>query len=145
VPKKSKLGDMLAPMAHGNIELARDLFDRWAKRDYDGLMSVSKSDVEIYSRFASLGGEPYRGREGLRRWIAEIEATFGRFDVSTDDFRDLEDRVLILGSIHLQGKGSGIEMDQPMGWLFELEDGKLARMRFYSSHAEALEASGLES
>ena len=132
-------------MAKDNVQLARDLFANWANRDYDGLMAVSKPDVEIFSRFASLGGEPYRGREGLARWIAEIEAIFGRFDVSTDDFRDLEDRVLILGHIRLQGKGSGIEMDQPMGWLLELEDGKLARMRFYSSHAEALEASGLES
>jgi ketosteroid isomerase-like protein len=131
-------------MAQDNVQLARDLFERWAKRDYDALMADAKPDVEIYSRFASLGGEPYRGREGVVRWIAEIEATFGRFDVSTDDFRDLADSVLILGSIRLQGKGSGIEMDQPMGWLLELEDGKLARMRFYSSHAEALEAAGLE-
>ena len=145
VPEESSSAILSPPMAQDKVQLARVLFELWAKRDYDGLMSVSKPDVEIYSRFASLGGEPYRGREGLTRWIAEIEATFGRFDVTTDDFRDLEDSVLILGSIRLQGKGSGIEMDQPMGWLFELEDGKLARMRFYSSHAEALEASGLES
>jgi ketosteroid isomerase-like protein len=132
-------------MSPGNVELARDLFERWAERDYDALMEASKSDVEIYSRFASLGGEPYRGRDGLERWIAEIEANFGRFEVRTDDFRDLGDRVLILGDIQLRGRTSGIEMDQPMGWLLELEDGKLARMFFYSSHAEALEASGLES
>jgi ketosteroid isomerase-like protein len=131
-------------MPRDNIELARDLFEHWAKRDYDALMADAKPDVEIYSRFASLGGEPYRGREGVVRWIAEIEAIFGRFDVSTDDFRDLEDGVLILGSIRLQAKGSGIEMDQPMGWFLELEEGKLARMRFYSSHAEALGAAGLE-
>jgi ketosteroid isomerase-like protein len=137
--------EYFATMGQDNVQLARDLFEQWANRDYDGLMAVSKPDVEIYSRFAALGGEPYRGREGLTRWIAEIEATFGRFDVSTEDFRDLEDSVLILGSIRLKGKGSGIEMDQPMGWLLELEDGKLARMRFYSSHREALEASGLES
>jgi ketosteroid isomerase-like protein len=132
-------------VAQDNVELARDLFERWAKRDYDALMAAAKPDVEIYSRFASLGGEPYRGREGVMRWIAEIEAIFGRFEVRTDDFRDLTDRVLVLGDIRLQGKGSGIEIDQPMGWLLELEDGKLARMYFYSSHAEALEASGLES
>jgi ketosteroid isomerase-like protein len=127
-------------MSQENVELARDLFEHWAERDYDALMVAAKPDVEIFSRFASLGGEPYRGPVGVRRWIAEIEAIFGRFEVRTSDFRDLGDRVLVLGDIQLQGKASGIEIDQPMGWLLELEDGKLARMFFYSSHAEALEA-----
>jgi ketosteroid isomerase-like protein len=126
-----------------NLELARDLFERWRARDYDALMEAAQPDVEIFSRFSSLGGEPYRGPDGVRRWIAEIEATFGRFDVRTSDFRDLGDRVLVLGGIRLQGKASGIEIDQPMGWLLELRGGKLARMFFYSSHAEALEAAGL--
>ena len=129
-------------MSQQNVELARDLFDRWRARDFDALMEVAVPDVEIYSRFASLGGEPYRGEEGVRRWVAEIEASFGQFDVHTSDFQDFGDRVLVLGDIRLQGKVSGIEMDQPMGWLLELERGKLARMYFYSSHAEALEAVG---
>jgi ketosteroid isomerase-like protein len=130
-------------MSQQNLELARDLFERWTARDFDALMEVAVPNVEIFSRFASLGGEPYRGEEGLRRWIAEIEASFGQFDVHTSDFRDLGDRVLVLGDIRLEGKVSGIQMDQPMGWLLELEDGRLARMFFYSSHAEALEAAGL--
>ena len=131
-------------MSQQNLELARDLFEHWRERDYDALMEAAVPDVEIYSRFASLGGEPYRGEDGVRRWIAEIEGTFGRFDVRTTDFQDLRDRVLVLGDIRLQGKGSGIEIDQPMGWLLELQDGKLARMFFYSSHAEALEAAAAE-
>src|SRR5438270_916948 len=77
------------------------------------------------------------------RWIAEIQATFDRFEVRPSDFRDLGDRVLALGAIGLQGKASHIEIEQPMGWLLELRGGKLIRMFFYSSHAEALEAAGL--
>jgi hypothetical protein len=50
---------------------------------------------------------------------------------------------LVLGAIDLEGKASGVGIEQPMGWLLELQDGKLARMFFYSSHAEAREAAGL--
>lgn len=130
-------------MANDNVELARELFKQWSARNYDYLLAAAVPDVEIHSRFASLGGEPYRGEDGVRRWIAEIDASFGRFEVRTTDIRDLEDRVLVLGEILLEGRTSGIEMVQPMGWLLELRDGKLARMLFYSSHAEALEAAGV--
>jgi ketosteroid isomerase-like protein len=30
-----------------------------------------------------------------------------------------------------------------LGWVWELEDGRVARMRDYFTHAEALEAAGL--
>ena len=130
-------------MSRENVELAVDLFDRWTARDFDFLFESSLPDVEIYSRFASLGVEPFRGPDGVRQWVAEIEQSFGRFKVRTDEFVDLGDRVLVLGGIDLEGKASGVEIDQPMGWLLELRDGKLARMFFYSSHAEAREAAGL--
>jgi uncharacterized protein len=127
-------------MSRENVELARDLFEQWSARNYEFLIEFAHPEVEIFSRFASLGGEPFRGPEGVAQWIAEIEQTFGQFNVRTDDFLDLGDRVLVLGGIDLEGKASGIEIEQPMGWLLELQDGKLARMFFYSSHAEAREA-----
>ena len=130
-------------MSQENVELVRDLFELWSARNYEEFIEYAHPDVEIFSRFASLGGEPYRGPEGVRTWVAEIEQSFGKFQVRADDFRDLGDQVLVLGAINLEGRTSGIEIEQPMGWLFELRDGKLARMLFYSSHAEALRAASL--
>jgi ketosteroid isomerase-like protein len=130
-------------MSQENVKLVHDLFEQWSAGNYEFIIQTAQPDVEIFSRFASLGGEPYRGAEGVRQWVEEIELTFGRFEVRTSELRDLGDRVLALGAIGLQGKTSGIEIEQPMGWLFELEGGKLARILFYSSHAEALEAVGL--
>jgi ketosteroid isomerase-like protein len=49
----------------------------------------------------------------------------------------------VLGAVRFQGKASDIEMSHPFAWVCELRDGALARMYFYSSHAEALEAVGL--
>jgi ketosteroid isomerase-like protein len=127
-------------MSYANVDLVRDLFEQWSAGNYESFIESAHPDVEIFSRFASLGGEPYRGAEGVRQWIEEIEQTLGRFEVRTSEVRDLGNRVLALGAITLEGKASGIEIEQPMGWSFELRDGKLARMFFYSSHAEALEA-----
>ena len=130
-------------MSNENVEIVRELFARWTAGEYDSFIELAQPDVELYSRFASLGGEPYRGADGVRQWVAEIDQNFEQFGVRTSEFRDLGERVLALGSILLKGRASGVEIDQPMGWLFELRGGKLARLHFYSSHSEALEAAGL--
>jgi ketosteroid isomerase-like protein len=57
--------------------------------------------------------------------------------------RDLGNDVLAIGGIHLRARGSGLDLKEPMGWVFEFRDGQLARMRFYAQPAEALAAVGL--
>jgi ketosteroid isomerase-like protein len=101
--------------------------------------------VEIWSKYASLdeGGGPYRGHAGMRKWRAEIDRNFELHEVFADDVRDLGGKVLVLGGVHFRGEASGLDMRHPFAWVCEMRDGALARMFFYSSHAEALEAAGL--
>jgi ketosteroid isomerase-like protein len=130
-------------MSQENVELVRRGFARWNEGDYDFFFSSSTPDVELLSRFGSLTGEPYRGHEGVRAWLADIQHAFERFDLWLDEVRDLGDDVLALGGIRMRSRGSGLEMKEPMGWVFEFRDGRVARMRFYASPSEALEAAGL--
>jgi ketosteroid isomerase-like protein len=130
-------------MSEGNAQVVRSGFARWNEGDYDFFFESAAPDVELLSRFGSLNGEPYRGHEGVREWLADIEQSFERFDLWLDEVRDLGDDVLAIGGINLRARGSGLDMKQPMGWIFEFRGGRLARMRFYSQPAEALAAVGL--
>jgi len=56
---------------------------------------------------------------------------------------DTDDRVVALGRVRLRGKGSGVGVDQPHGWLVEFKDGKVFRFRHFARPQEALEAAGL--
>jgi ketosteroid isomerase-like protein len=105
-------------MSQENVELVREGFARWNEGDYEFFLESTAPDVELLSRFGSLRGEPYRGHEGVREWLADIQQSFERFDL-------------------------GLDMKEPMGWVFEIRDGRLARMRFYAQRSEALEAVGL--
>jgi ketosteroid isomerase-like protein len=69
--------------------------------------------------------------------------SFERFDLWLDDVRDLGDEVLAIGGLNLRARGSGLDMKEPMGWVVEFRDGRVARMRFYAQPADALEAVGL--
>ena len=126
----------------------RQAVARWGAGDDDGLLdfliSISAPDIELYSRFGGFGGEPYRGHDGLRAWLADIEENFERLDPWLDETRAAgDDRVLALGGISFRARESGVEMAERTGWVFEFRNGLLRRMMFYGSPREALEAVGL--
>ena len=130
-------------MSQENVDLVRDGFVRWNEGNYDFLFDSAAPDIELLSRFGSLTGEPSRGHAGVREWLADIHQSFERFDLWLDDVRDLGDKVLAIGGINMRARGSGLDMNEPMGWVFEFRGGHVARMRFYAQPAQALEAVGL--
>jgi ketosteroid isomerase-like protein len=130
-------------MSQENAELVHEGFARWNRGEFGYFLDNAAPDVELFSRFGSLTGEPYRGHAGVREWLAEIHHNFERFELWCDEVRDLGDEVLAIGGIDLRARGSGIDMRQRMGWVFEFRDGRVARMRFYAQPDDALEAVGL--
>ena len=59
------------------------------------------------------GGGPYRGREGVEKWVADIRDNWEELQALPQEFRDLGDRVLVLGRLRARGKGSGAPVDTP--------------------------------
>jgi ketosteroid isomerase-like protein len=85
-----------------------------------------------------------RGVDGLRTWFTEIDEQFGRWQLDVDEIREANpDRLLVLGSIHLRGRESGVEFEQPMAWLIDFREGRLLRIQMYVDRSEALAAAGL--
>jgi ketosteroid isomerase-like protein len=134
-------------MSQENVEIVRQGYARWRGDNddlVDFLISNSAPDIELYSRFGGFTGEPYRGHDGLRAWLADIQEHFERFDPWLDEARATgDDRVVALGGISFRARESGIDMAEQMGWVYEFRNGLLRRMMFYGSSSEALEAVGL--
>ena len=64
-------------MSQRNLELVREAYTCWQAGDNDSpldfYLATSAPDVELYSRFGGLAGEPYRGHDGVRAWLTEIQ------------------------------------------------------------------------
>lgn len=58
----------------------------------------------------------------------------------TQSLEEREDAVLVLGRMYLRGRASGIELDQETGWIVDVRDGMMHRLRSFLSHGEAREA-----
>ncbi len=128
-------------MSQENVQLVQAWFQRWnrGERDFpsDELLDP---DFQVISR---LQREPFRGREGLRRWMEEIDEQFRDWELVGDEWREVGDLVVVLGQVRLRRKEGGAASGQPGGWLFEFKDGRLFQLRPFLRPEEALEAAGL--
>ena len=127
-------------MSQETVELVQSWFKRLNRGDRDLSTDELHPDFQVVSR---LQDKPFEGREGLHRWMQEVDEQFRDWELVGDEWRDAGDHVVVLGRLRLRGKGSGVGVEQPHGWLVEFKDGKVFRFRHFARPQEALEASGL--
>jgi ketosteroid isomerase-like protein len=127
-----------------NVDLARRAFEAFGERDLAAVLELMHEEVEFLPATASLttGGEPYRGHDGIARYLEDVGRVWKELRVYPSDYRDLGDCVVALGRIHARGGGTII--DRPTGWVWRMRDGKIVWGRVYSTQEDALRAVGLQ-
>ncbi len=126
------------------MELAKRAFEAFNRRDIDGSSDLLTPDFEWFPSLTSaLDGGSYRGRDGLETHLGEIRETWAEYRLVADEFRDLGDRVLMLGRQEARGSGSGAPVDAPFGMIVDFRGDKISSIRAYNDHDEALRAAGL--
>jgi ketosteroid isomerase-like protein len=123
-----------------NVELARDLLAKWNRGDRDDLSPLHPDIEWLPARAATEGA--YRGLAGFEDFVADTARTFEVFELHAE-LRDLGDRVLGWGTIHMRARKSGVEMDIPVGALLDFRDGKIVRFEDFGSKEAALKAAGV--
>ena len=136
-------------MSQENVEIVRQLYEAFARRDNESPFAVYHPDIEwdMSRSVAPLPGEEriYHGHDGVRHyWRAWLEA-WESIDAPLEPLVDAGEQVVaLLGQSTYRGKRSGVESTwPPWAQVRTLPDGKVVRMRIYSNHADALEAAGL--
>jgi ketosteroid isomerase-like protein len=118
------------------------MFAAFAERDLVAMLPEMSADVEFLPVTANLttGGVPYRGHEGIARYLDDVARVWPELRLFPDEMRDLGGVVVVLGRV--VARGGGMILDRPTGWVFALRDGKIVRGHVYGSHEEALAAAG---
>ena len=78
----------------------------------------------------------------MRRFWDEWHSVWD-LTIEISDYRDLGDTVVALGRMQAHGKTSGIDIDSPVAYVFEIEGEMGRRVRAYLDPEEALAAAGL--
>src|SRR2546428_12463714 len=129
-------------MSSRNVEIVKRVTDAFNRRDMDAVADFCASDCVVSSQLLDVSAD-FQGREGLERFYGILGESWDEFRSVVDDYRDLGDRVLVLGRNTARGKGSGVTVDALTAAILDFRDGKVSRIRLYLDQSEALRAAGL--
>ncbi len=137
-------------MAQENLEIARRLFEEFQaglERGDPGAWFDSEAVADDHEWIVPTpldGRSVWRGRDGFVEFVRTWTDQFDGWSIRVERWIDAdEERVVALTRQWATGKGSGVPVELPLGQVWEFEAGRVARMRNYFTHAEALEAVGL--
>ncbi len=120
----------------------RRLFDAFAARDPEAAVALLHPELEFWPQpTADLAGRaaPYRGHDGFRRYLADVDRLWAQFSVEPDDFRVAGAGVICFGAAQGRPRGAGAAQRLPVIWVFRLRDGLIAFCRVARTAAEASE------
>jgi ketosteroid isomerase-like protein len=149
LPEHGVWGDTALTMSQENVEQVRSWVAAINRADFEAMAEIAAPDVTYRSYLAAvMGGESsYRGHEGLRQYLRDLDEAWDWFHVDFDELRDLGDHILMLGRLRARGKASGLEVEEQMAWIHTFREGtgtgRYTQLRFFATEVEALEAVGL--
>jgi ketosteroid isomerase-like protein len=132
------------PVATSNVDIVRQAFAAFEQRDPDLLADLVRPDIvfEPVTAQIAAGGKPYRGVEGIRRYLEDVARTWQELRPAPDTFYEREGGIVVAtGRVYAWGAGRVV--DAPAGWLWRVQGGKLAYGRVFETAAGALAAAGI--
>ena len=130
-------------MSQENVARYREGIETINTGDVEAALSYIDPDV-IFEPLRSPVQGAYIGHRGFRAWFADTAENFDSFRIDHTDIRDLgDDRVLAIGTLHVRGKGSGIETDVPTAAMVTFREGRMVSLKDYGDRSAALLAAGL--
>jgi ketosteroid isomerase-like protein len=130
-------------MSRENVEVVRGQFEAVNRKDFAAVMRSYGDDVELVVPDGWLTGGIYRGRDAVGEWFGDWFRTFGSARFELLEMVDAGDDVVVVARHSVEGKQSGLPLADTFFYAYRVRDGKVARVQFCESRAEALEAAGL--
>jgi ketosteroid isomerase-like protein len=134
-------------MSEENVEIVRRVYDAAARHDSATVLALYDPEVELdNTRLDIVGGAGgvYRGHDGLRSFFREWHEAWESIDYDFDDLIDAGDeRVISVVTRQARGRASGAEVKWSGALVWTIREGKVVRVVWFRSRAEALEAAGL--
>lgn len=132
-------------MSRQNAQTALRGIEAYNRRDVDGVAELTTADFEWLPALpGALESEGYRGRDGVEQYFAEIDRTWEELRIVVDDVREVGEGALVLGRTEGRGRASGVQVNAPIGIVFDFRRGRAWRVRAYLDQADALKAAGLK-
>jgi ketosteroid isomerase-like protein len=132
-------------VAVSDVDIVRAAFAAFEHRDPDALIAVCRPDIVFQPVTAQIaaGGVPYRGHDGMRTYLEDVGRVWQELRPAPDTWY-LRDGGVVVATGRVYAWGAGRVVDSPCGWLWRVEQGRLAYGQIFETAAAALAAAGIE-
>ena len=125
------------------LDLVRRGYELWNVGDFEGVATLCfADDIEWHNSPEWPGTRTYRGQGDVIAFLEEEVANVIELgDIEIEGLDVYGDEVLIRMLAHTRGAGSEVDIGKiPIFHLAQIRDGRVARVRVYLDHGEALAA-----
>ena len=131
-------------MASENVELVRHLIDAFAGGQRDELLPLLHPEVVMSEWPEAPDTKTLHGHAGVLEIVQSWDETWEWVRTDVDEFVERGDFVITYGRTRGKGRGSEVEVEIDAFTVYEVRDGKIARMEFFTSKEPALRAAGID-
>lgn len=124
-------------------DVAARLFDAFNRRDPSAVLGLVHPEIAFHPVSAAVmsGGEPYRGHDGIRQYVRDVETYWEELTVHPVQIRAAGLVVVALGMV--SGRGvMGAFQDAPTTWVLKFKDGLVIHAQVFSDDRNMRGAQG---
>jgi ketosteroid isomerase-like protein len=115
------------------------------ERDYEAILEFLDPEIEWRNPEAAADADVWHGVEGARTWLEDFFEMFSATRFVPQRVIEVdESRVLVVGTAHVTGRESGLEVDAPFANLWTIRDQRATALQMYIDHEQAYAALGLK-
>ena len=130
-------------MSQETVELVRTVLGGWARGDFRAGSDLFAADFEWKQSPDSAEPGSHRGAS-IGTALRQLFDVWENYRIEAEEYIDAGDRIVVVGRARGSARGSGLELDQSVFFLWTARNGKLASIETFRDRGEALEAVGLQ-
>jgi ketosteroid isomerase-like protein len=130
-------------MSQADIETLRIGYEAVSRGDWDAPTRFAHPEFELRTADRAPNPGTYRGPEEVRRFFEDLFEPFEKVVVEPEEFFERADQIVVFVLTRFRPTGSSAVIENRIGHLWTMREGKAVRLEIFPRREDALEAAGL--
>jgi ketosteroid isomerase-like protein len=130
-------------VSQADIETLRVGYEAVSRGDWDAATRFAHPEFELRTADRVPNPGTYRGPEEVRRFFEDLFAPFEEVGIEPEEFFERADQIVAFVLTRFRPAGSSAVVENRIGHLWTMREGKAMRLEIFPRREDALEAAGL--
>ena len=130
-------------MSQADVETLRVGYEAFNRGDWDAATRFAHPEFELQTADRVVNPGTYRGPEAVRRFFEDLFEPFEEVVVEPEEFFERGDQIVAFLLDAIRTSGSSAVLENRIGHLWTMREGKASRLEIFPRREDALEAAGL--